>query len=71
VGSGSFGARATNRPEGVPRLYNVLELARDFSSLRVHTRRQLTTDGPWRGSCEWPDPAGGPAQLPYYDISLR
>ncbi|MEZ0274629.1 MAG: metallophosphoesterase, partial [Roseimicrobium sp.] len=32
VGSGSFGAQAKDRPESIPRLYNVLEIARDLKS---------------------------------------
>ena len=55
VGSGSFGAAAVDRPESTPRLYNVLEIARDFTSVRVHTRCQPKPDGPWDGWHEWPD----------------
>ena len=70
VGSGSFGARAADRAEAVPRLYNVLEIARDFSSVRVHTREQRKPDGDWQGWHEWDDPKGGNGKVPYYDISL-
>ena len=70
VGSGSFGARAADRGESVPRLYNVLEIARDFSSVRVHTREQRKPDGDWQGWHEWDDPKGGKGKIPYYDISL-
>jgi Calcineurin-like phosphoesterase len=35
VGSGSFGARAEDRPEATPRLYNVREIARDLNAARV------------------------------------
>lgn len=38
AGAGSFGAPAYHRPESMPRLYNVLEVWRDFSKIRVHTR---------------------------------
>lgn len=68
VGSGSFGARAEDRRESTPRLYNVLEIARDLQSARVHTRCQPQPDGPWDGWYEWPDPDGGKGHLPYYDI---
>ncbi len=68
VGSGSFGARAEDRPEATPRLYNVLEIDRDLKSARVHTRCQPKPDGPWDGWHEWPDPDGGKGRLAFYDI---
>ena len=67
IGSGSFGARAKDRPESTPCLYNVLEIKRDLNSVRVHTRCQLRPDGAWDGWYEWPDPKGK-GHLPYYDI---
>jgi hypothetical protein len=70
VGSGSFGARAADRGESVPRLYNVLEIARDFSSVRIHTREQRKPDGNWQGWHEWDDPKGGKGKIPCYDIDL-
>lgn len=69
VGSGSFGARAEDRPQSTPRLYNVLEISHDLHSARVHTRCQPKPDGPWKGWNEWPRPDGGEGALPYYDIS--
>ena len=68
VGSGSFGARAPDRPESTPRLYNVLEINRDLKSARVHTRCQPKPDGPWKGWNEWEPPGGGDGGVPYYDI---
>jgi len=68
VGSGSFGAVGADRPEATPRLYNVLEIARDLKSARVHTRCQPKPDGPWKGWYEWPDPEGGKGQVAFYDI---
>ena len=69
VGSGSFGARAEHRPEATPRLYNVLEIARDLKSVRVHTREQRKPDGAWDGWHEWPHLDGGnKGRMPYYDI---
>jgi WD40 repeat protein len=70
VGSGSFGAPAEHRPESTPRLYNVLEIARDLKAVRVHTRCQSEANGPWKGWHEWPDLGGGNGQLAYYDIQL-
>ncbi|MFC1714169.1 metallophosphoesterase family protein [Candidatus Poribacteria bacterium] len=71
VGAGSFGSPAEGRPESIPRLYNLLEIERDFSSVRVHTRRQMKPDGSWEGGYEWPDPEGGKGRVPYYDITLK
>jgi len=68
VGSGTFGARAEDRPESAPRLYNVLEIGRDLKSARVHTRCQPKPDGPWDGWYEWPDPKGGDGRVAFYDI---
>jgi Calcineurin-like phosphoesterase len=68
VGSGSFGAPAEGRPESTPRLYNLLEIAPDLKSARVHTRCQPKPDGPWKGWNEWPRPDGGDGGVPYYDI---
>ena len=68
VGSGSFGAIAADRPESTPRLYNVLEIARDLKSAKVHTRCQPKPDGPWDGWHEWADPDGGKGRVAFYDI---
>jgi predicted phosphodiesterase len=54
VAAGAFGAPANARPESTPRLYNLLELARDHSSLRVHTRAMRKSGGAWSGWPEWP-----------------
>jgi small GTP-binding protein len=70
AGSGSFGARAEDRPEATPGLYNVIEFARDLSSARVHTRAQRKANGPWDGWHEWPDPDGGKGRVAYYDIKF-
>jgi WD40 repeat protein len=70
AGAGSFGASAAERPESIPRLYNVLEIERDFSAIKVHTRRQRSSDGEWEGWPEWPNPNGGEGYFPYYWIKL-
>jgi hypothetical protein len=70
VGSGSFGARAQDRPESTPCLYNLLEISRDLKSVRVHTRRQSKPDGPWEGWYDWPDPNKGKGKVAFYDIQL-
>jgi 3',5'-cyclic AMP phosphodiesterase CpdA len=63
VGAGSFGAIAKHRPESTPNLYNLLEVQRDHSSIRVHTRHKKKKDGAWE---VWYK-----GKLPYYDIKLK
>jgi hypothetical protein len=70
IGAGSFGARPIDRPDGTACSYNVLEIARDLKSVRVHTREQPKPDGPWKGWNNWPLPDGGMGGVPYYDIKL-
>jgi GTPase SAR1 family protein len=70
IGAGSFGARPEDRPESTPRLYNLLEIARDLKSARVHTRCQPKTDGPWDGWHEWDAPDGGRGRVAFYDIKF-
>ena len=70
VGAGSFGAPAQDKGEAIPRLYNVLEIERDFSAVTVHTRQQLTPDGDWSGYHAWPNPDGTDSRVPYYTIKL-
>ena len=69
VGAGSFGSPPEGRPPSTPRLYNLLEIQRDFSSVRVHTRAQPNAEGAWKGWYEWRDP-DGKGNLPYFDIEL-
>jgi 3',5'-cyclic AMP phosphodiesterase CpdA len=71
LGAGSFGSPAEGRPESVPRLYNLIEVKRHLSSVRVHTRRQPKPDGPWSEWNEWPRDDGRPGGLPWFDINLR
>jgi len=69
IGTGSFG-KVDDRPDCTPRLYNLLEIKRDLSSIRIHTRQQCIIDGPWEGWYGWPDPSNNDAHLPYFDITL-
>jgi hypothetical protein len=71
LGSGSFGAKGPDLSEGSPRLYNLLEIDREFRSVRVHTRQQPKPNGVWKGWNEWPMPDGTEGGLPYFDIALR
>jgi len=62
---------AAGRPESTPRLYNVLELQRDHSSIRVHTRQQPKPNGVCKGWNEWPMPDSSEGGLPYFDVPLK
>lgn len=67
AGAGSFGAVAEHRPESTPRLYNLVEVARDHSSIKVHTRCMRKGGGAWEPYAVWPgDKRGLP--MPYYVI---
>jgi len=72
VATGSFGAPAEALPSGITRLYNVIEINRDFSNVSIHTRRQIVPNGRWEGLHEWPNPADstGKTRLAYYNIAL-
>src|SRR5262249_4441398 len=54
IGAGSFGAVSKDRPESTPNLYNLLEIERDFSSVKVHTRALHKPLGAWEGWAKWP-----------------
>ena len=70
IGAGTFGAKVDDRPESIPRLYNLLAIKKDLSLIRVHTRQQRKIDGPWEGWYEWPAPGNSKAHLPYFDITF-
>ncbi|MCU0685673.1 MAG: metallophosphoesterase, partial [Polyangiaceae bacterium] len=69
IGAGSFGAPGPDRPESVPRLYNLMEIDRDRSRLRVHTRCLKKPGGAWEGWYAWPGAERGEKRT-YYDIRL-
>jgi len=54
AGTGSFGAPTNARPDSTPRLYNLLEVERDHSNIRVHTRCLRKNGGVWEGWAVWP-----------------
>lgn len=70
AGAGSFGAPAEARPESIPRMYNLLEINRDFKTVRVHTRCQSKPDGAWEGFYHWPNDAGA-GRLAYYQVDFK
>lgn len=55
AGAGSFGAPTKHRPTSTPQLYNVIEIDRDHSKNRVHTREKSREGGSWRRWSVWPD----------------
>ena len=69
AGAGSFGAPMRERPESIPRLYNVLEIQRDHSKIRVHTRCLRKDGGAWTGWAVWPGEKPTKRRT-YYDIPL-
>jgi hypothetical protein len=70
VGAGAFGAPMKARPESTPRLYNVIELSRSLTGVRVHTRCLRKDGGAWEGWAVWP---GGSAteKRSYYDLQFQ
>ena len=69
AGAGSFGAPAAARPESVPRLYNLIEIASDRREVKVHTRCQRRETGAWDGWAVW-DGDNPHQRLTYYRVSL-
>lgn len=69
AGAGSFGAPANERPEAVPRLYNVLEIPRDRSHIKVHTRCLRKPTGAWDGWAVWSGRTPQERQT-YYTIKI-
>src|SRR5439155_23766224 len=53
AGAGSFGAPASQRPEAVPRLYNVLEIPAGRTEIKVHTRCLRNPNGAWDAWALW------------------
>jgi len=70
LGSGSYGAVGTEKPESTPRLYNLIEIKRDLKSIRVHTRCQKKENGKWEGWYEWDKPGSDTERISYYDIDI-
>jgi GTPase SAR1 family protein/predicted phosphodiesterase len=70
AGAGSFGAPVNARPESTPRLYNLLEVWRDHSKIRVRTRCLRRDGGAWEGWAVWPG-AQADERRTYYDIQLK
>ncbi|WPB81923.1 metallophosphoesterase [Archangium violaceum] len=69
MGAGSFGAPTYERPESVPRLFNLLEVQRDLQRLRVHTRCLRKQGGAWEGWAAWPGEKPSERRT-YYEVPL-
>lgn len=69
TGTGSFGAPVCERPESTPRLYSLLEISRDHSWIRVHTRCRQRDGGAWDGWANWPSESPNEKRT-YYEIKL-
>jgi small GTP-binding protein len=69
AGAGSFSAPVRERPESIPRLYNVLEIQRDHSKIHVHTRCLRREGGAWEGWAKWPGEKPTERRT-YYDIQF-
>jgi hypothetical protein len=69
VAAGSFGAAALGRPESTLRLYNLLEIARDHSTVRVHTRCLHKNGGAWEGWAVWPGDRDNERRT-FYNLNL-
>jgi predicted phosphodiesterase len=54
IGAGTSGIGVRDRPACSPYEYNLLEIDRDFSKVKVHTRCKRTENGAWEGWALWP-----------------
>ncbi|HMY75252.1 MAG TPA: TIR domain-containing protein, partial [Blastocatellia bacterium] len=70
AGAGSFGAPMRERPEATPRLYNVIEVARDHRWVRIHTRGLRKESGAWEPWAIWPGNSGSERRT-FYEIEFK
>jgi hypothetical protein len=70
AGAGSFGAVAAHRPPSTPWLYNLIEIPRDHSLIRVHTRCMRKESGAWDGWAVWPGDNAS-VKKAFYEIKLK
>lgn len=69
AGAGSFNAKPSERPDGIPRLYNLMEIPRDQSEIKVHTRCLRKEGGAWEGWAVW-EGESPEQRLTYYKIPI-
>ncbi|HHT9135803.1 MAG TPA: metallophosphoesterase family protein [Candidatus Wunengus sp. YC60] len=70
AGAGSFSVVAAHRPKDTPRIYNVIEILRDHSMIKVHTRCMRRDGGAWEPWAVWPDDTNKHTKKGYYEIKL-
>jgi hypothetical protein len=70
AGAGSLGTVAADRPSSTPRLYNLIEIARDHSRIKVFTRSMRKDGGTWEGWAVWPG-SDKHSRLAFYEIDLK
>jgi predicted MPP superfamily phosphohydrolase len=70
AGAGSFGTVAAHRPPSTPRLYNLIEIPRDHSLIRIHTRCMRKEIGAWDGWAVWPGDNAS-VKKAFYEIKLK
>jgi WD40 repeat protein/GTPase SAR1 family protein len=70
AGAGSFGAVAAQRPPSTPKLYNLIEIPRDHSRIRVHTRCMRKESGTWEGWAVWPGENAFDKKA-FYEIKIK
>jgi len=70
VGCGSFGARAEERPESTPRMYNLIEVNRDHTHARVSTRQQSKAGAEFEAYATWSVPGQPDVRSGVYEFAL-
>ena len=70
VGCGSLAARALDRPESTPRMYNVIEIDRDHARARVSTRQQSRAGAQYEAYATWSVPGQPDLRSGVYEFDL-
>ncbi len=70
LSTNQFGAPVNDRPESMPRLYNLVEISRDHSRIRINTRCLKKDGGAWEGWAVWPGEKATERRT-YYEIKLK
>jgi hypothetical protein len=70
VGTGSFGARANDRPEATPRMYNLIEVYDDLTRARVSTRQQSRPGMPFQAHATWSVPGQRDVRSGRFEFTL-
>ncbi|KPA13876.1 small gtp-binding protein [Candidatus Magnetomorum sp. HK-1] len=71
IGAGSFDAPSKDRPESIPRIYNLIEIYRENNIIRVHTRCKMRDTGAWAAWAVWPSKQQKHSRSSYYDIQIQ